>query len=208
MKERSKPLLIESSPPLLIKRETGSTILLPASLVRLGAELLFLAIAHGADAIWADSPIHQRLLGRVRSVLAQGEVIFRRSAVIAIAADNHLQSRMRGQEACVLRQNSLGVGTNLVAVVIEEGRLHILLEYLLLHGLSGLRRSRRRADRETGGRVRRTTPTPGHQVIGGRLGRGNVLRSVGVHCADAVNRDLSGIGRLPREHGASARADA
>src|ERR1700733_14362550 len=134
IKERSKPLPIKSSPPLLIKRETGTAILLPAGLVGLGAELLFLAVAHGADAIWTDSPIDQSLLGRVGTVLAQGEVIFRRSAVIAIAPDDNFEGRMRSQEACILSQNSLSVGTDLIAVVIEECRLHVVLQDLLIYG--------------------------------------------------------------------------
>ncbi len=55
---------------LLVERKAGTAVLLPARLIGLGAKLLFLAIAHRADAVRAYPAVHQRLLGRIGTVLS------------------------------------------------------------------------------------------------------------------------------------------
>src|SRR5512146_2664288 len=63
-----RPSILLSS--LLAEHEVRAAILLPALLVRLVAERLFLAIADGLDAVGADAGLHQRVLHRVGAVVA------------------------------------------------------------------------------------------------------------------------------------------
>src|ERR1700733_2700505 len=192
---------------LLIQREAGTAILLPASLIGLAAELLLLAVAHGAHAVRAHTPVDQRLLGRIGTVFTQRQVVLSRSAVIAISPDNDLERGMRGQETRVLGQDCLGIGTDLIAVIVEEGGLYILLEDLLVHGLAHWWRRRRRSYGQGCTRICGSTGAAGDQMVGRRLAGQDVQRTVGILIAQTIDRDIRRIGSAPREHCASARVD-
>src|ERR1700733_928785 len=185
---------------LLIEREAGTAVLLPASLIVRGAELLLLAVAHGAHSIRAHAAVDQRLLGCIGTVFTQRQVVLSRSPVIAISADNHLERGMCGQETRVLSQDSLGIGTDLVAVIVEEGRLYVLLEDLLVHGFADGRRCSRGSHSEVRSCIRRTAGTAGDEMIGRGLRRRDVLRAVGIHVAQSIDRDIRRIGSAPGEH--------
>jgi hypothetical protein len=61
---------------LPLVHEVAAAVLLPARFVALGAERFLLAIADGANAVGVDAQLHQRLLGRVGTIVAQRQVVF------------------------------------------------------------------------------------------------------------------------------------
>ena len=64
---------------LAVERELGATILLPASICLVGAELTFLAVADYTDTTGSDASFDQCGLGSVGTVFAEGDVVLRRS---------------------------------------------------------------------------------------------------------------------------------
>src|ERR1700692_3702457 len=70
---------------LLFVDEMSPAVLLPATFVRLSAEWLLFAEADGLDATATYSSLDQRILHRICAVGAQGQVIFGRAALVAMA---------------------------------------------------------------------------------------------------------------------------
>src|SRR5580658_4836278 len=89
---------IDVKSTLPVDRELCAAVLLPAALAMLRAELLFLAVAHRAQAIRAYARRHQRLLRGIGAVFAESQVVLDRSALVAVSADHHLESRVLIQE--------------------------------------------------------------------------------------------------------------
>src|SRR5271168_3663893 len=104
----------------------AAAILLPATLVRLGAEWLFLAHRHGLNAIPGDSGLNQRILHRVSATGAERKVIFGRPAFVAVSFNRDVDVRMLLQESGISPQRALIGRAHIVLVIIEEDVLHIL----------------------------------------------------------------------------------
>src|ERR1035441_10356905 len=77
---------------LLVHRESGTAVLLPAVFSRGRAERLFLAIADDSDAVGGHTGCNKGILCGVGAVLAQSEVVLVRAAFVAVAADDNLRS--------------------------------------------------------------------------------------------------------------------
>src|SRR6266851_2160637 len=69
---------------LLPVDEVTTPVLLPALLVRLGAERLFLAVADGLDVISSNAALYQSVTDGIRTAIAQGQIVFRRSPFVAV----------------------------------------------------------------------------------------------------------------------------
>src|ERR1700689_1010061 len=69
---------------LLRPHKVRTPILLPASLVRLRAERLFLTITHSSQAIRGNSELNEEIACGLRAPLAEAEVVFRRAALVAV----------------------------------------------------------------------------------------------------------------------------
>jgi hypothetical protein len=67
--------------------EVPAAILLITTFVRFGAERLFFTVADGFDAIARHSRLNQRILHRVRAIRAKRQVIFGRTAFVAMSFD-------------------------------------------------------------------------------------------------------------------------
>src|SRR5216684_1077713 len=78
--------------------EMAATVLLPASFGALHAEGLFLAEADGADAVGGDAERNGVLLHGVGTANAEGQVVFRGAALVAVAFDDHFEARIVFQE--------------------------------------------------------------------------------------------------------------
>ena len=61
---------------LLVYREAGAAILLPASFGRFGAEGLFLAVADDANAAGCNTGRHKRGLRGIGTILPEADVVF------------------------------------------------------------------------------------------------------------------------------------
>ena len=117
--------------PLLIQRELGATILLPAGFILFCAELLFFAVADGTNTAAIDTSLDQGSFRCVGAILTERQVVLCRAAIVTIAGDQDLGSGMRLKEGCILSDGALCIGPNGVRIVIEEDRLDILLEFRL-----------------------------------------------------------------------------
>src|ERR1700704_3909086 len=111
---------------LFLVDEMTPAILLPARLVRYGAEWFFFSVADGFDAISGYSSLNQRILHRVCTVSSQCKVIFRGAAFVRMAFDRDVNIGMLLQELSIGLQRALLAATNIVLVVIEVDVLHIL----------------------------------------------------------------------------------
>src|SRR5580698_6063355 len=153
---------------LAVDGEAGAAVLLPALFGGLGAEGLLLAVADDANAVGGNACGYQCVLGGVGTILSESQVVFIRSALVAVAADDHLDVRMANQERGVLGQDSRGVVADVVGVVVEEGVLHVGLELVFFaHGVAGHGNNGRRIHGDAGGCVRGSAGSSGREVITG-----------------------------------------
>ena len=86
----------------MFEHKVVDSVLLPALFVVLRAEWLFLAVAHGLDALWGDPMLQERLLHRFRATASESNVVFLRSAVVTVSFDENLNARMLREEGCVI----------------------------------------------------------------------------------------------------------
>ena len=71
---------------------------MPARLVALHAEGLFLAVADGAQPVRRNAERYKELFYGGGAAVAEGEVVFRRTTLIAVAFDGYLEPRILLQE--------------------------------------------------------------------------------------------------------------
>ena len=101
------------------------------------------------------------------------------------------------EELRVGLDGDLLIGTKIRLIVIEIDVFHGRTEEIFVRGRRGGNWRRRLGDGETRSGVLRSARAFGRQVIGGGISRGDLLRPAGLHRADAVDGNVSGVGRLP-----------
>ena len=100
-----------------------------SSLRMVAAEGPFLAVADRLHAIRGDSQRDQEILGRLRPAVAQRQVVFGGTALVAMAFDDHFDLRIGfRRKSRRLHEGGLRVGTNVGLVEIEVGVLHFARE--------------------------------------------------------------------------------
>src|SRR5581483_4463995 len=75
---------------LLLVNEVTAAVLLPAGFVGLGAERLFLAIADRLDAAVIHAGRHQGVLDSIGAVVAESEVVFGRTTLVAMSFNREI----------------------------------------------------------------------------------------------------------------------
>src|SRR6202020_1967700 len=113
---------------LLLVNEMSTAVLLPASFVAFAAERFFLAVADRLDAAGCDSGGGQRVLHGCRTLVAQGQVIFGRSAFVAVSLDRDIDRGMLVQKQHVRLNRALLVGAHAGLIVVEVNVLYVLRE--------------------------------------------------------------------------------
>ena len=132
-------------PPICLLRiqEMPTAVLLPASFIALAAEGLFLAVADRLDAAGIDARCRQCILDSAGTLVAQSQVVIRRSAFVAMPFNREVHARMLIEELGIGLNRGLLVATNIGLVVIEVDVLNILSEQILIRdGRSRWRRWR------------------------------------------------------------------
>jgi len=66
-----------------------AAVLLPARLLALHAEGLFLAVADGTQPVGRNAERYKELLYGAGSAVAEAEVVFRRTTLVAVAFDRY-----------------------------------------------------------------------------------------------------------------------
>src|SRR5580658_10685182 len=197
------PMASRQISPLLLVDEVPAAVLLPAPFVALGTERLFFSVADRLDAAGADSRRNQSVLHRRGSFVAQGQVIFRGSALVAVPLHRETDGRVLVEELHIAQHRALLIAANVGLVIVEVDILDVLTEQVFIGG-----RCRRRGRRwwqlrhgdSRGGLLTSASSFRG-QVIRSRIRRTHRLRSIGLYCANAVDGYIRGIGSLPRQRG-------
>src|SRR5579885_313223 len=109
-----------------------AAVLLPALLAVLGAERFFFSVADGLHAICRNPCSHKRVLDRTGAVIAQGEIVFGGSALVAVSFNRERDVRMLLQECGVSLNGRLLISANIRLVVIKVDVLNVLREHLLV----------------------------------------------------------------------------
>src|SRR5581483_1045351 len=78
--------------------EMAAAVMLPALIVVLGTERFFFTVADRLDVGRTDAALHQGVLHGIGAVVAQGEVIFLRAALVAVSLNRELHVGMLLQE--------------------------------------------------------------------------------------------------------------
>src|SRR6266850_2034298 len=176
----SAPARTAARSGLVRLHEVTATVLLPASLGVLQAERLFLAVADGAQPVRGDAERYEELLHGAGAAVAEAEVVFRRTTLIAVAFDGYLEPRILFQEIRGCRERGAGVWTNISLVEVEIGIAHFSQEEFVVRGPCWRRRRWRwRIHGDGGGGARRTAGTCGGDGVGRRIGGRDLCRTLG-----------------------------
>ena len=117
---------------LALKHEVVNSILLPALLVILRAEGLFLAVADRLDAICGYALLQESLLYRFRTAGSQGEIEFLGSPVVTMPFNQHFYVRMLLKERSVLLRRGYITRADVGLVVVEEHIFNVLTEQIFV----------------------------------------------------------------------------
>ena len=102
----------------------AAPVLLPALLIRFGAERLFLAVADGLDVVGGNASLDQRVTDGIRAAVAQSQVVLGRSALVAVSLYREGDVGMLLQERDIALQRRLLVGIDIALVIVEVDVLH------------------------------------------------------------------------------------
>src|SRR5437867_13148841 len=97
----------------------AATILLPAGFGALHAERLLLAEADGAEAVGRDAQREEILLDGTGAAIAEAEVVFGRTTLIAMALDGELELWIAMQDFGGLRECRASIGPDRSLVIGE-----------------------------------------------------------------------------------------
>src|SRR5215472_7531878 len=115
---------------LLGVHEVSAAVGLPALLGRLRAERFLLAVADRLDVRRVDAALDQGGLHRVGAAVAQRQVVFGRSPLVAVSLNGEAHVGMLLQEVDIALHRRLLVWTDVRLVEVKEHILHILREQL------------------------------------------------------------------------------
>ena len=101
-------------------QEVTPPVLLPAGLVLLVAERLFLPFADRLDAVRCDAEAGEILRHSFGAAIAEREVVFGTAARVAMPFDRHLGARPSLHPLGVFLQRLRGVAADLAGIEIEE----------------------------------------------------------------------------------------
>src|SRR4029077_912372 len=174
---------------LLRRDEVATAVCLPALLVALCAERLFLAVADGVQAVRGDTELHQVILDGSSAAIAEDEVVFGGAAFVAVAFDGRLHLRVSPQKVGGLAESFAGVSADVCFVEVKVSVADFLHEKLYICGTSWLGRWRRR--RSCYGDANAGISRAAGTTRGNRVGRGIGRALFG----GALGRDGADIGR-------------
>src|SRR6516225_5558852 len=182
-----------------VEGEVAAAILLPAGFGLLGAELLFFTPTGGAEVGRGNAETDEIFLDRIGAALAESEVVFGRTAVVAVAFDGHVRVGIGLEERSGLLKSLAGVGANVGFIQIEEGVAHFLGEEFV-HALGARRRGGRRVDGDAHGGIGVAARRTGGEGVARRFRGVHGRGTLGRNSADfGRDRDVRGVGSGPRK---------
>ena len=97
----------------------AAPVLLPAGLIRFGAERFFFAVADGLDPAGIYARRSECHLYRARPAVAESQVVLSGSAFVAVPFNREGNVRVGIQELRVCSNGALLIGANRFAVIVE-----------------------------------------------------------------------------------------
>ena len=110
----------------------AATVLLPTGFVVFGTERPLFAVADGIDPVCGYAGGDQRLFHGIRTLVAQGYVVFDRAPFVTMTFNREIDSWVLRQERCIGLQGSILIGTNVRFVEVEIDVLDVLVEQVLI----------------------------------------------------------------------------
>src|SRR2546423_7363397 len=183
-------------------RDVIHSILLPALIVLLSTERLFLAIADRLDSIFGHALLQQCLLQGFRTAGTQCQVVFFRSPIVAMTFQHNFDRWMLHKKGSVTLGRRSLVAANLGLVVIEHHVSYVLREQLFVRG----RGSADLRNLGVDGHTRRSILCPPrplcHEGVSCRASRLYRFRAGGWQRPQSLNTHIRCILSLPGQHGA------
>src|SRR5256885_14846577 len=110
----------------------STPVLLPAGLIRLGAERLLFAVTDCLNAIGTYSRSNPRILDRAGTVIAERQIVLSCAALVAVSFDREIHARMLLQERNICLYGRLLTGAHVRLVIIAVNLPDALREHLLV----------------------------------------------------------------------------
>jgi len=178
----------------------AAAVLLPAFLVALGAEGLFLAEADGADAVGRDALRDDVLLDGSGAAVAEAEVVFGGAAFVAMALDGDLDRGIVAEEFGGLGEGGAGIGANVGLVEVEVSVANFLEEEFVERRFGRFDYRRRSGDGDAGAGFCGAAGATGADGIRGGAGRRDVGGALGSYGTDVGgDGNLRGVGGGPAQ---------
>ena len=179
--------------------KVAAAVLLPAGFVGFSAEGFFLAPTGCENAIGRKAEADEIFLDGVGAALAEGEVVFGGTALVAVAFDGDADVGIIFQEVGGPLKSSAGIGTNFGGVIVEVGVTDFLEEEFVEAFRPG-RGRRRRADGNADDGFGGTAIAGGSQGVGGGVDRGSGSGALRSDRTDLrSNGNVGGVGSCPGE---------
>ena len=191
--------ILSSLARLLPIHEMAATVLLPTGFVVFGTERPLFAVADGIDPVCGYAGGDQPLFHSVRTLVAQGNVVFDRASFVTMTFNREIDGRMLREERGIGLQGSILIRTNIRFVEIEIDVLDVLVEQVLIR--DGWSRWRRRrgwlGHSQSCCRLLRSAWSFGGQMIGRGFGRRYGLRAIRLNGTNAVYGNVGSVRSLP-----------
>jgi hypothetical protein len=190
--------------------EVADAVLLPAFLGALRAERPLLAQARRIDAVGGDAEGDEIVLDGGSAAIAENEVVFGGTTLVAAAFNGYFDFRMIAQEFGGLAESVAGIGADVSFVEVKVSVANFSQEEFVDRG-SGRRRRRRRrwschGDADAG--VSLAAGTAGGDRVGRGVRRIDFGRTLGRDGAySRRNGELRGIGGRPAQRCGIATGD-
>src|SRR5262245_8882709 len=104
----------------LLEDRDAAAVLRPRGLIALRHLRPLLAVADGLDAVRIDALRNQVVADGVGPAFAESQVVLAGAALVAVAFDGDCVVGVLTEPSRLLVQRFLGIGANLIAVVVEE----------------------------------------------------------------------------------------
>src|SRR5215472_10183797 len=163
---------------LLVGHEVAAAVLLPAGFGGLHAEGLFLAPTGGGQTLGRNAKADEVLLDGVGSAIAQSEIVFGRTALVAVAFDGDASLGIILEEVGCLLQCLARIGPDFGGVVVEISIADLFVPEFIKAELGSF--GDRSVDRDADRRVGIATGGAGREGVGcgsGGRDRSGTLRS-------------------------------
>jgi hypothetical protein len=165
-----------------------------------GAEGLFFAPTGGAEMVGGNAEADEIFLDGVGAALAESEVVFGGTTLVAMAFDGDTSVGIVLEEVRGFLESGAGIGANIGGVVIEVGVANFLEEEFIKTELGRFSDGSGSVDGDADGGIGTSAGTAGSEGVGGGVDGTDGCGTLGSDGADfGGDGDVGGVGGGPSE---------